>query len=41
MQEIRESLLALRSGKGGEGRRAGNQEIVRRYEEWKRKNQDQ
>ena len=41
MQEIRESLLALRSGKGGEGRRAGNQEIVRRYEEWKIKNQDQ
>lgn len=38
MQEIRESLLALRSGKGGEGRRAGNQEIVRRYEEWKTKN---
>lgn len=41
IQEIKESLLALRSGKGGEGRREGNQEIIRRYEKWKKKNQDQ
>lgn len=35
MREICGRLDALRSGKGGAGRREGSQEIIRRYEEWK------
>lgn len=35
-EEILERLNQLRGGKGGQARRRGNEEIVRRYEEWKK-----
>ncbi len=36
IEEIKERLFQLRSGRGGQLRIEGNQEIIRRYERWER-----